>query len=120
MHTVLKSKSNNYPKTSTSRPKVFKSWNDECMKLAILGVSEGMSVRRAAYEFGVPKSTLQDRISGRVGLDAKSGPERYLNDSEEEKLVNFVVGLLTNWVCKVKKASSCYSFCSAFKEKRHR
>ena len=92
MHTVLKSKSNNYPKTSTSRPKVFKSWNDECMKLAILGVSEGMSVRRAAYEFGVPKSTLQDRISGKVGLDAKSGPERYLNDSEEEKLVNFLVG----------------------------
>ena len=92
MHTVMKSKSNNYPKTSTSRPKVFKSWNDECMKLAILGVSEGMSVRRAAYEFGVPKSTLQDRISGRVGLDAKSGPERCLNDSEEEKLVNFLVG----------------------------
>ena len=74
------------------RPKVFKDWDYEMMKLAIAGVSEGMYVRRAAYEFGVPKSTLQDRISGKVGLNAKSGPERYLDDNEEDKLVNFLLG----------------------------
>ena len=62
------------------------------MKLAITAVSEGMSVRRAALEFGVPKSSLQDRISGKVGIDAKSGPPRYLDDFEEEKLVNFLLG----------------------------
>lgn len=87
----LKSKCTN---SGVSRccPKVFKDLSDESMKLAVTGVSEGMSVRRAVYEFGVPKSTLQDRITGKVGLNARSGPERYLDDIEEEKLVNFLLG----------------------------
>ena len=34
------------------------------MEKALHAVSEGMSVREAAAKFGVPKSTLHDRISG--------------------------------------------------------
>ena len=52
---------------------------------------KGMTVRRAAEEFNVPRSTLHDRISGRVELGARSGPERYLGDQEEEQLVEFLV-----------------------------
>ena len=74
------------------RPKIFKTWTDEAMKLAVAAVNEGMSVRRASYEFDVPKSTLQDRLSGKVGVDARSGPERYLTDDEEKKLVKFLIG----------------------------
>ena len=40
-------------------------------------------------EFGVPKSTLYDRVSGCVAFEARSGPPRYLNDQEEKQLVNF-------------------------------
>ena len=88
MHIVSKAKR----KTLPERPKTFKTWKEESMGLAISAVSEGMSVRRAASDFDVPKSTLHDRISGKVSIDARSGPERYLNDKEEEQIVNFIVG----------------------------
>ena len=80
------------------RLKIFKTWTDEAMKLAIAAVNEGMSVRRASYEFDVPKSTLQDRLSGKVGVDARSGLERYLADDEEEKLVKFLIGCSKGWL----------------------
>ena len=50
----------------------------------------GYSVRRAAEEYQVPRSTLHDRVSGKVQFGAKSGPTRYLNDQEESELVNFL------------------------------
>ena len=50
-----------------------------------------MTVRRAAETFQVPKSTLQDHLSGRVASGARSGPPKYLSDYEEEELVNFLV-----------------------------
>ena len=40
----------------------------------------------------MPKSTLYDRVSGRVAFGAKSGPPRYLTDGEEKELSNFLVG----------------------------
>ncbi len=40
---------------------------------------EGMTIREAALRFGVPRSTLGDRVSGRVLPGATSGPKAYLN-----------------------------------------
>ena len=51
-----------------------------------------MSVRAAAELYGIPKSTLGDRISGRVLPGTASGAVRYLADSEEEELAEFIVG----------------------------
>lgn len=47
-------------------------------------VQHGQSVRRAAETYGVPKSTLQDRVSGKVPFGAKSGPLSYLTEEEDE------------------------------------
>lgn len=61
------------------------------MKKAMTAVLEGgVSIRKASAMFGVPKSTLGDRISGRV-LEG-SHPSRYLTDEEEEELVSFLLG----------------------------
>ena len=49
-----------------------------------------MSVRQAAELHQVPKSTLGDRISGRVLPGAKSGPPTYLTSEEEEELATFL------------------------------
>ena len=54
-------------------------------------VSGGMAIRQAALRFGVPKSTLGDRISGRVLPGASYGPKGYLTPEEEEELVNFLL-----------------------------
>ena len=53
-------------------------------------VKRGSSVKRAAEQHGVPRTTLRDRISGHVQHGKKPGPEPYLNREEEEDLVNFI------------------------------
>ena len=58
-------------------------------------VEERQTVRRAAEAFNVPKSTLQDRISGRVVFGSRSGPQSYLTDEEEKELVAFIKGCST-------------------------
>ena len=57
------------------------------MSKAIAAVANGSSIRRAAEEYGLPRSTLHDRVAGRVAHGAKSGPRRYLTSLEEEELV---------------------------------
>ena len=73
------------------RPAQYKDWSRESMLAAMKSVIDnGMSVRQAAQLHGVPKSTLGDRISGRVLPGTTSGPPTYLTCEEEEELVTFL------------------------------
>ena len=73
------------------RPSKLKLWSAESMDQAMNAVlNEGMNIRHAAEHYAVPKSTLGDRISGRVLPGSTSGPRRILNDGEEEELVAFL------------------------------
>ena len=61
------------------RPQKLRMWSDESMLGTMDAVAEGrMGVNRAALEFGVPPTTLKDRIAGRVVHGTKSGPKPYL------------------------------------------
>jgi len=61
------------------------------MKRAHEAVTErGLTVRRAAEEYRVPRSTLHDRISGKVQFGARSGPSPYLTEQEENELEDFL------------------------------
>jgi len=53
-------------------------------------IAEGASIRKAALEYNVPRSSLADRVSGRTIPGTTSGPPRYLNTSEEDELVQFL------------------------------
>ena len=65
-----------------------KGWTDTSMELVIQAVVyNGMSYRDAATQFGVPKSTLNDRISGKVFPGAVS-----MTKEEEEELVRWHEG----------------------------
>ena len=55
-------------------------------------MSGKLTVRRAALEYDVPKSTLHDRVTGKVLPGAVGGPPRYLTDEEEEELVRWLEG----------------------------
>ena len=74
----------------TGRPDSYKTWTSDRMSRAIMAVANcnGCSVRRAADEYNVPRSTLHDRVVDRVTHGAKSGPCRYLTSLEEEELVS--------------------------------
>ncbi|CAI8043787.1 Tigger transposable element-derived protein 6, partial [Geodia barretti] len=67
-----------------------KQWADEEMAAAMSAVRNGMAIKRAAEEHGVPPSTLRDRISGRVVHGTKPGPRPYLSLDEEKELGSFL------------------------------
>ena len=49
-------------------------------------------VNRATEKgYNVPKTTLKDRLAGRVKHGSKSGPEPYLMSSEGNELVSFKI-----------------------------
>ena len=73
------------------RPYQYKEWSPKSMLGAMKAViKEGKSVCQAAVLYHVPKSTLGDRISGRVLPGATSGPPAYLTSEEEEEIVIFL------------------------------
>ena len=75
----------------SQRPAAYKLWTEEKIRLACEAVkAEGYTYRRAELEFGVPNSTIRDRISGKTSPGATSGPEWYLTDTEEQELVHFI------------------------------
>ena len=59
---------------------------------ALKSVKDGtMGCNRAATEFGVPKTSLKDRVSGRVIHGYKSGKAPYLSHAEEQELYDWLV-----------------------------
>ena len=54
-------------------------------------IDENTPVSRAANKYGVPKSTLHDRISGKVCHGDKPGPKQLLSPAEEEEFSNFLI-----------------------------
>ena len=72
----------------------YKQWSEVSMSAAVKAVvQDGISVRRASELYNIPRSTLADRVTGRVLPGAKSGPPKILTDEEEEELVSFLCRL---------------------------
>ena len=46
---------------------------------------------QAARKYGIPKSTLYDRISGKVQHGKKPGPSQLLSAAEEEEFSSFLI-----------------------------
>ena len=70
----------------SARPQTHHNYSTESMLRAYEAVQQGeISIRRAAEIYGVPRTTLQDRISGKVSLDSRSGSGRLLTDEEEQE-----------------------------------
>ncbi len=72
---------------SPVKPKIAakrKQWNNASMIGAIAAVQDkGISANHTAKLFGVPPSTLKDRLSGHVLHGTKPGPVPYLSRIDE-------------------------------------
>ena len=69
----------------------YKKWSGGQMDQAVSAVvGDGKSIRRAAMQYNVPRSTLFDRVSGRIQPGAVSGPPKYLTFTEEAELAKFL------------------------------
>ena len=65
------------PSTNCSSKR--KQWSDQQIRDAIEAASTGdVSANKAADVYGVPRSTLKDRLKGRVVHGVKPGPRTYL------------------------------------------
>ena len=80
-----------------------KQWTNESMLLAMQAVKDGVPLMRAAVTHGVPRSTLQDRIHGRVEHGTLPGRRCYLSSSEENELVDFIVEVADAGYGKTRK-----------------
>ena len=77
-----------------NRSAVRKQWTEEQMSAALNSVkTEGLSGNRAADLYGVPRSTLKDRLSGRVVHGTKPRPRPYLSTGEETELSSHLLKL---------------------------
>ena len=89
-----KNKENQPPRSNrkvSNRPAKLRTWSNDSMLQAMDAVKSGkMGVNRAAVEHGVPRTTLKDRIAGRVVHGTNMGPKAYLTHEEEKELVKFL------------------------------
>ena len=87
-----KNKENLEPEKKTNRPAKLRGWSSESMVEAMKVVKEvQFGVNRVALEYGVPKTTLKDRLNGRVIHGTNMGPTPYLTYEEEKELVRFIL-----------------------------
>ena len=77
------------------------------MLAAIEAVENGCGPNQAAKEHGVPKSTLKDRLSGRVVHGTNPGPRPYLNKEEENELADYLVQSTQMGYGKTRRQVKC-------------
>lgn len=75
------------PTVTINRPKKLRSWSGDSMQVAIDAVKSGRKgVNCVVLGFGVPCTTLKERITGGVVHGTKSGLKPYLTHLEGKNL----------------------------------
>ena len=89
--------------SSSDRPSTYCDYGVERMVRALKTVQRGeLSIRRAAEEHGVPRTTLQDKVVGRYAANARSG-RPLLTANEEKSLADFLIGCASVGYAKSRK-----------------
>lgn len=65
-------------------------YQQNSLEKAVKAVESGLSVRQAAKQFNIPKSTIGDRVSGRLGLNSNHGRPPALSPELESKIVSSI------------------------------
>ena len=85
-----------------------KKWTDGQMKAAMKSViDDNLSANRAADLHGVPRSSLKDRLSGRVKHGTKPGPKPYLTVDEEGELSQHLLQASAMRLGKTRRDVKC-------------
>ena len=80
----------NLTKMHQKRPRW--AYTEDAVAEAILDVTDnGLSVRQAAQKWGVPKSTLSDRLKGQTAITDQMQPNQHLSKNQEAKLSSWIL-----------------------------
>ncbi len=86
----------------------YRNWDEVSMLKAIEAVTkQRVSVRKASELYGVPKSTLSDKVLGKVPVKCRSGPSSYLTFEEEEELTSFILEMAKIGYALTRKEVIC-------------
>lgn len=66
-------------------------WAEEDVQRALNAITNGMSIQKAGREYGVPRSTLQDRIKGALSKQEAHEHEQRLSQVQEDHLAQWVL-----------------------------
>ena len=91
---LSKTKTKKSSKCDTLPKRPFKKrlqWSNQAMLDAMKAVQDGSPITTAARVHGVPKTSLHNRIKGRVVHGVKPGPKPYLSTEEETELAEFAI-----------------------------
>lgn len=61
------------------------------LQQALNAVTNGMSQRKAEFEYGVPRATLQNRIKGHISRQEAYVPQQRLSTVQEQRLSEWVL-----------------------------
>lgn len=77
------------PKVKTNKA-YEKSYSEDDVLRALESIRNGMSQRKATQEFGVPRSTLQFRVSDKFRNKTSHGPNPVLSPDEESRIEEWI------------------------------
>ncbi|CAH0723593.1 unnamed protein product, partial [Brenthis ino] len=82
-------------KHTIKNKRTYFQYTEEALAQAVQAIrTENKSIREACHHYGVPRSTVQDRISGRYKEQPrKVGPEPILGIDGEQKIVDWITEL---------------------------
>ena len=81
-----------------------KKWSSQQMEAVMESALSGnMSINRAAELHGVPRTALQDRLSGRVQHGKNPGPTPYLTINEAKELCDYLLSSTEVGYDKIRK-----------------
>ena len=67
------------------------AYTEADVQRALLDIATGKSLRKAGLDWGVPRSTLSDRIHGRISRAEAQEPYQRLSPIQEQKLITWVL-----------------------------
>ena len=71
--------------------KVRKQWTDQQMSMALDAIKNGGSINNVSKTWGIPKTTLLYKHTGKVPLGKNSGPAPVLSPAEEALFVKWIL-----------------------------
>ena len=63
------------------------------LAISALQKSQIQSIRKAAHDFQVPYTTLQNRLEGRLNRPEKRANSHKLTENEEESLLHWILSM---------------------------
>ncbi|KAJ8938668.1 hypothetical protein NQ318_020366 [Aromia moschata] len=67
--------------------KIFRKYSEDVLRKALQEIKEGSTLRETCRKYGVPRSTVLDRIKGRIPEPLqRMGPDPVLTTKVEKKI----------------------------------